>query len=75
MVDLDELVARSLLQPGIDPLAVPVLAEFQEIGDLVETGAESLGGLDDPQHRDHVRGVEPMTAGAAVRRGKQARRS
>ena len=64
-------VRRSLLQAGVDALAVPVPADLEQVGDLVEGEAEPLGGLDDPEQGDRVRRVEPVPARAALRLGEQ----
>ena len=49
-----------------------VATGLQEISHLIQSEAETLCCLDDPEHGDGLGRIEPMTAGTAGRLGEQA---
>jgi hypothetical protein len=44
LLDLGQLDPGPLLEPGVDPLAVPVPTQLEQVGDLVKGEPEPLGG-------------------------------
>ncbi len=58
------------LQTAVAPAAVAVLAEVDQVGDLVEGEAEALRSLDDPEHGQGFGRIQPVPARAAMRLGE-----